>query len=317
MITYYKDNKHNILAAGAQRYWHGTLEAYEANKDNIPNNTMICITNDNNGAMDIAPVGAIFAYYGEFAPQGYLLCDGNEFDVNKYPELFNLLGSNRTPDLRNKTIFGAGNKQLGDATDGALPNITYTLSGDWSRTDNINSAGRQNGAIKIDTWSAVNYNIGTGGYSIRNVLKETFDAARCSTVYKDGQTFVEPASLIVNFIIRATTSISISGESSATEYTTNETIIGEWLDGKSIYRKIYENKTTTFSVADLNIDKVISLKGMVENGAGAVHEIPYEDTTGGQYIKTIYYNKNDKNIYIHSTGDNIVNSIIIVEYTKV
>lgn len=154
MITYYKDNKHNVLASGgAQRYWHGTLEAYEANKDKIPPNTMICITNDN----------------------------------------------------------------------GAVPQ----------------------------------------------------------------------------------------------EYTLDEQVIGIWADNKILYRKIYENKTATFSVADLNIDKVISLKGMVENAAGAVHEIPYEDMTGTQYIKTIYYNKNDKNIYIHSAGDNIVNSLIIVEYTKV
>lgn len=56
MITRYKaadpsdptsKAEYKVLAAGAQRYWHGTRAAFEQVKNDIPNNTMICITDDN------------------------------------------------------------------------------------------------------------------------------------------------------------------------------------------------------------------------------------------------------------------------------
>ena len=50
MITRYKaadpsdptsKAEYKVLAAGAQRYWHGTRAAFEQVKDSIPNNTMM------------------------------------------------------------------------------------------------------------------------------------------------------------------------------------------------------------------------------------------------------------------------------------
>lgn len=56
MITQYKaadpldptsQAEYKLLAGGATRTWVGTEDAYNAEKNNIPNNTMICITDDN------------------------------------------------------------------------------------------------------------------------------------------------------------------------------------------------------------------------------------------------------------------------------
>lgn len=61
MITQYKaadpldptsQAEYKLLAGGATRTWVGTEDAYNAEKNNIPNNTMICITDDN---MDVVP----------------------------------------------------------------------------------------------------------------------------------------------------------------------------------------------------------------------------------------------------------------------
>ena len=52
------------------------------------------------------PCGAIYAYYGETAPSGWLICDGSSFNTNKYSKLYELLGSNKLPDLRGRTIVG-------------------------------------------------------------------------------------------------------------------------------------------------------------------------------------------------------------------
>ena len=75
------------------------------------------------------PIGAIIPYHGTVAPDGYLLCDGEEFDTSVYNQLFILLGTSTTPDLRNMFIAGAGqntgNYALGFT--GGFDEVTLTL----------------------------------------------------------------------------------------------------------------------------------------------------------------------------------------------
>ncbi len=64
MITQYKaadpldptsQAEYKLLAGGATRTWVGTEDAYNAEKNNIPNNTMICITDDDGEYKFISP----------------------------------------------------------------------------------------------------------------------------------------------------------------------------------------------------------------------------------------------------------------------
>jgi microcystin-dependent protein len=58
----------------------------------------------------VLPVGTVVSYAGSTAPEGWLVCDGQGFDTNKYSELYEVLGrKNKVPDLRKKFIAGAGN----------------------------------------------------------------------------------------------------------------------------------------------------------------------------------------------------------------
>ena len=52
-------------------------------------------------------VGVIVGFPGN-VPNGYLLCDGNRFDKNKYPELYEYLGTDVLPDYRECVLVGAG-----------------------------------------------------------------------------------------------------------------------------------------------------------------------------------------------------------------
>lgn len=45
-------------------------------------------------------------WFKQDIPEGFLLCDGSQYDENIYPELFTVLGTNILPDLRNKFIRG-------------------------------------------------------------------------------------------------------------------------------------------------------------------------------------------------------------------
>ena len=67
----------------------------------------------------LAPVGTIVAYGGSSPPDGWLICDGSEFDLTHHPEYTSLaaiLGKTfdparqkiKLPDLRGRTSIGAG-----------------------------------------------------------------------------------------------------------------------------------------------------------------------------------------------------------------
>jgi microcystin-dependent protein len=57
----------------------------------------------------VMPVGSILAYHGMAAPDGWLLCDGGAIpSEDKYKDLKDLLGKPTTPDLRGRTLIGAG-----------------------------------------------------------------------------------------------------------------------------------------------------------------------------------------------------------------
>lgn len=55
------------------------------------------------------PIGTILMWPGSNLPTGYLVCDGSTFSKDDCPELYNILGSNKLPDLRDRFIVGAGN----------------------------------------------------------------------------------------------------------------------------------------------------------------------------------------------------------------
>lgn len=70
-------------------------------------------------------------------PHGWLLCDGSEFDKDKYPDLYELGGDNHTPNLTGEYLL-QGTKYLAklnklDTTSG-MPNISGTWGYAWQST---------------------------------------------------------------------------------------------------------------------------------------------------------------------------------------
>lgn len=76
------------------------------------------------GSVGNEPVGTLGSFYRQLAPYGWLPCDGSQFDQNKYPALYTLLGSqNHTPDYRETAIVG-----IGQSTDGnVVAHDVFTL----------------------------------------------------------------------------------------------------------------------------------------------------------------------------------------------
>ena len=57
---------------------------------------------------DGMPLGTIIALYRTTVPTGFLPCNGATFDVNQYPALYTILGTNKLPDLRECNLVGIG-----------------------------------------------------------------------------------------------------------------------------------------------------------------------------------------------------------------
>ena len=214
MITRYKaadpsdptsKAEYKVLAAGAQRYWHGTRAAFEQVKNSIPNNTMICITDDNDAPSDNAPIGSVFAYYGSSSPDGYLICDGSTFDTSLYPDLYLFLGSDTLPDLRECTLVGVGQNTthtikdhdeytLGQFKDDQLQDHSHT----FKQEHNNPPSGVPSNSVSI-----------FGG----NSISATNDKAIQGVYNARSGTTTHGKQVGVNYIIKATSNMSKSDAS--------------------------------------------------------------------------------------------------------
>ena len=48
------------------------------------------------------PIGSMIAWNNSSSvPEDYLICDGSLFDISKYPKLYQVLKSNKLPDMNN------------------------------------------------------------------------------------------------------------------------------------------------------------------------------------------------------------------------
>ncbi|MCD8378250.1 MAG: phage tail protein [Candidatus Gastranaerophilales bacterium] len=150
--------------------------------------------------------GMILPYTSSTVPDGFLLCDGSEVAVDDYEDLYDVIGttygsSDSTtfclPDLRNRTLWGAGTYSLGDYVESALPNIKgeFRLSG-------TEGSSAVTGAFTADTKGG---SWGKGHDNSKSNPLMVFDASTYNsdtTVYSDDCTIVQPPALAVKFIIK-------------------------------------------------------------------------------------------------------------------
>lgn len=147
--------------------------------------------------------GMIISTLSSIVPEGFLLCDGSEVNVVDYPELYEVIGttfgsSDSTkfclPDLRDKTLWGTGVSTLGTSLTSKLPNIKgqFRLAGTegTSAVSGAFTAGSKGGSY------------GHGHEPSASNPLIMMDASKCSDVYSEDVSIVQPPALVVNFIIK-------------------------------------------------------------------------------------------------------------------
>ena len=151
----------------------------------------------------VCPVGTILSGLYTTAPEGFLLCSGQEVAIADYFELYTVIGSLaecqsknegmfKLPDLRGRFLEGA-NGNLGKRIEAALPNIKghfyiYT----WQD-------GGPSGMITSVVYGG--NEVAGGGGSERTFTGINLDASTKSDIYGKSDT-VQPPALTVNYVIK-------------------------------------------------------------------------------------------------------------------
>lgn len=189
-----------------------------------------------------APVGAIFPFGGTDIPISFLLCDGSAVSRTDYADLFNVIG----------TAFGTGD----DSTTFNLPDLRETVPvGSGTRGSGVaDHDSYAIGEFKDDQLQGHNHGLNlvsgnagdTRGVRWDDNLSANYDYTIVKSNTGRSGTTTHGKQLGVNYIIKAkqvalpTDFASAVGDIAVDKntYSTSETIVGKWIDGKPIYRVV-------------------------------------------------------------------------------
>lgn len=190
-----------------------------------------------------APVGAIFPFGGTDIPISFLLCDGSAVSRTDYEDLFNVIGTAfgtgdgsttfNLPDLREAVPKGAG--------------LTSHTVGNHVKTNGLAVGEFIDDRVQEHQHTMWFNRPSSGSYAgITDVAGGTQIEYGDSHTGRSGAT-TEVKSVGVNYIIKAKQVGMPADFASAVgdivvdknTYSTSETIVGKWIDGKPIYRKVF------------------------------------------------------------------------------
>lgn len=149
------------------------------------------------------PPATILSGFYTTAPDGFLLCNGQEVAIADYPELYAVIGgleicksSNavmfKLPNLQDQFLQGA-NRNLGTMKEAGLPNITGNFSAQVAETNQT-----KNGAFYANG-ERTHCDGGTSNPTYPNGF--SFSASRSSSIYGKSNT-VQPPAICVNYVIK-------------------------------------------------------------------------------------------------------------------
>lgn len=243
------------------------------------------IKQDIQGAVsgDTLPVGAIMPFGSDTIPDNWLLCNGQAVSRTDYQELFNTIGITygsgdgfttfNLPDLQGKIPVGL------DENDTDFDTLGNT-GGEKEHTLTINEMPNHKHEIKYQTSIGGFFETVAAGSSRSNVGESTLgiNGTGGGQPHNNLQPYI-----VQNYIIKAKQSAGIVAtvvdglsSTSATNalsanqgrilndrfnYSTEEKVVGTWIDGKPIYRKVIDfgtlpNASSKTVSTGLNVNEV-------------------------------------------------------------
>ena len=266
------------------------------------------------------PIGTIISYMGNTAPKDYLICDGTEYEIVKYKDLaehiktefgnYNYFGGDGTttfavPDLRGEFLRGSGensrDRQGSGANVGEHQNATehihyYTFNGGVQFPNNKEN---QNQDTILDIVSHVDGNNDFGWRGTETTA--TYFTSR-------------PTNTSVLYCIKYKANKKSANIIPQHEYSTEEKVIGTWIDGKPIYEKVFEigSKSSAYTFTIENLDKIIDYTGnCIISDYSRI--IPFVQP---QYNNYVIINDYKDGIVNLATNLTYTDCVLVIQYTK-
>lgn len=292
---------------------------------------------------DTYPIGAYAFIAGEQAPTNWLRCDGQAVSRTEYADLFNAIG----------TTYGSGD----GSTTFNLPNVNLsnrTLVGSSGDGEFAlgNTMGEKEHTLTIDEMPAHNHSLdgwihsGAGAYfagTVNNTGTKYEDSLYTKrTGNGTAHNNMQP-SIAAICIIKAKQSIGLVGSvtkdindqndnavvnaktvknyvDNTNTYSTDEKVVGTWIDGKPLYRKVVNignlpNATTKDVPHGIeNLSAVITMKGYALY-SNQVLPIPFTHVSAiASQIQIYIYEDNLK--IVTAIDRSAATGYVILEYTK-
>lgn len=251
------------------------------------------IKQDIQGAVsgDTLPVGAIMPFGSDTIPENWLLCNGQAVSRTDYQELFNTIGITygsgdgfttfNLPDLQGKipvgkdendtdfdTLGNTGGEKTHTLTLNELPNNVISTASTGANADGYIARG----GYTTDG----NYNFGGQGqshnivqpYIVQNYIIKAKQSAGVVATVIDGLN----STSATNALSANQGKVLNEKIEDLTTYSTTEKVVGTWIDGKPIYRKVLTLVLISTSlngvsqdVTDLNIDAITHIEGISQS----------------------------------------------------
>lgn len=142
------------------------------------------------------PTGTLLPCARKTVPEGFFWCNGSTFDEEENPELYSFLGTNKLPDLRDRTIWGANTADdVGKYLEDGLPNV----SGQFRTLSHEEHLGKSSGSFS-DT--SFNSTYGVTSDNFVGGLSYILSATNSSAIFGKS-TKVQPRSYYALMIIKA------------------------------------------------------------------------------------------------------------------
>lgn len=284
-----------------------------------------------NGSAHIGytPVGTVISIMGNNAPQHYLKCDGSIYNIVDYEELANYFneqfgssnyfGGNGTttfavPDLRGEFLRGTGTTPYTDGGDGAAVGTHQAPTGINPGWTNNTTGGWSLPVAPSSTYSSIIVDNGdkyvnTG--TRKSIIASTELKEKADTASNAGYWTFRPTNTAVLYCI-ATKNIYIDQRFN---YSTSESVVGTWIDGKPLYQITFSGSTgavsTDVQIGTIpNVGQVVNMFGAITRSNGRMDSIP--STANAIAVSTTGV------VTTYTTNNNQINRpcIITIQYTK-
>lgn len=312
------------------------------------------------------PVGTVISYFGETAPEYFLVCDGTEYAKSDYPQLADLLlnltdptpfeGSDANhfavPDLRGEFLRGTGtnshtNQGNGanvgvhqDATELMLPAINLTTGATYISAQNDNmgydkaDASFNKSNLKLGSFSTTPQSSSTGTWTVTTSRPTNASVLYC-IAYKDIYIDLALDSFPLGIsnptdgqllMYDATAGRWVNAEIDTKHtYSTDEHVVGTWIDGKPIYEKTIVTTMPTITtdtliaerlvnITDANIEKYIFGFGRIKDQMN----IERTWSSGNTVYYSLFSYLNNDNFVIQCNRISLseLPVILTIQYTK-